>query len=71
MTPILLNIVEIFFLEYDANKNISKNWNDCIIFCYKKNLGISLQNRPEHETTSLNAKRLEQLILNFLHKVMG
>ena len=30
-----------------------KNWNDCIIFCYKKNLEISFQNGPEDETTSL------------------
>ena len=28
-----------------------KNWNDCIIFCYKKNLEIKFQNGREHETT--------------------
>ena len=34
---IVLNIVKNFFkIFYDANKNILKNWNDCIIFCYKK-----------------------------------
>ena len=50
----LINIVKkIFFTVYAANKNI-KNWNECIIFCYKKNLEISFQNGPEHETTSLN-----------------
>ena len=32
-----------------------KNWNDCIIFFYKKNLEISFQNGSEHETTSLRA----------------
>ena len=46
---ILLNIVKKnFFRLYDANKNIFiKNWNDCIIFCYKKNLLISFQRGPE------------------------
>ena len=39
------------FIVYDANKNIKK-LNDCIIFCYKKNLQIRFQNGPEH-TTSL------------------
>ena len=35
----LLNIVKkkIFFRVFDTNKNI-KNWNDCIIFCYKKKI---------------------------------
>ena len=27
-----------------------------MIFCYKKNLEISFQNGPEHETTSLNLR---------------
>ena len=53
MSKIVWNIVKIFFfIIYDVNKNI-KNWNDCIIFCYKRNLKISFRNGPEHETTSL------------------
>ena len=35
-----------------------KNRNDCIICCYKKNLEISFQNGPEHETTSLRKYRV-------------
>ena len=35
---IVLNTVlkKYFLIVYDANKNIWKNWNDCIIFWYKK-----------------------------------
>ena len=39
-------------------KTYKKNWNDCIIFCYKKNLEISFQNGPEHKTTSLKNKTI-------------
>ena len=35
-----------------------KNWNDCITFCYKKNLEISFQNGSEHETTPLRISRI-------------
>ena len=46
---IVLNIFKKKIIVYNANKNIQKNWNDYIIFCYKKNLEISFQNGPEHE----------------------
>ena len=48
-----------------------KNWTDCIIFCYKKNLEISFQNGPEHETISLKSLRTQkkmQKVLSFIVK---
>ena len=50
---IVLNIVKNFFLFFMMPIKTWQNWNDCIIFCYKKNLEISFQNGHEHEITSL------------------
>ena len=47
----------------------SKNWNDCIIFCYKKNLEISFQNGPEHETTSL--RYLHGKLNSYIHNSLS
>ena len=48
----VLNIVKkFFFIVYDANKNI-KIGTVVLYFVIKKNLEISFQNGPEHETTS-------------------
>ena len=58
----ILNIVKNFFIVYDANKNI-KNWNSCIIFCYKKN---SLNKLPRRALTWDYSLKIQHLWVIFL-----
>ena len=52
---ILLNIVRIFFLEFMMPLKTYKKIETIVLYFFiKKNLEISFQNGPEHETTSLN-----------------
>ena len=52
---IVLNILKelLFSVVYNANENIYKIETIVLYFVIKKNLEISFQNGPEHETTSL------------------
>ena len=59
---IVLIIVKTNFFKYFMRLiKTLKNWNDCIIFCYKKNLEISFENWPGHETTSLRGNTTLEL----------
>ena len=52
---IVLNIVKIFFIVYDAKKKHKKIETIVLYFVIKKNLEVSFHNGLEHETTSLSS----------------
>ena len=51
-------------IVHDAKQDIKKLKLFYYIFCYKKNLEISFQNRPEHEITSLRLNLRSNLKFN-------